>query len=188
MSIRNWILGGLLIIGILLFAVVSGIDTGIACEMNANGSSYVFLPLVMRALVCGDEPTPPGGSCPPGCSSCIGSTCAIDCAGTTCRDASIDCPPGFECEVTCAPGADCSGSTIHCPDQYACRVNCGIGLDVCENMVVNCSATGTCLLTCEHAACVNTQLTCGENACTATCTGTCSPVVNCGPSCNCVTP
>jgi hypothetical protein len=149
------------------------------------------------ALSCGFDPPAPGGSCPVVCTGgCVGSTCIVACNGVnTCKGSTIDCPPNFECQVECNGDEACRDATIKCDSTYACNVECnctgGGGSDkCCENAVIDCPSTGTCGLFCGPAnnTCKNTDLNCGNNACTATCNSSNElPIVTCGSSCNCTT-
>lgn len=179
------ILCALLIIGCVGFFY----DGAIASQAPDLGDFKLYLPCIIRPFQCGVDPAPPGGICPPICSSCDGMRCSIECLESTCRDNTVQCPPGFSCLVECADEG-CKTSMIECPDLYTCQVYCAGGSWGCEGLTINCSSQGMCSLTCESLACTNSQLICGNDACTAECldSGPCYPEVNCGSACSCSYP
>jgi hypothetical protein len=140
---------------------------------------------------CGLQPTPPGGACPMPCTSCNGSTCLIDCSvGGACSGATITCPVGFDCDIKCNGNTTCKNKTVQCPADYACNVECNCGggdVQCCQNTIINCSTDGPCALTCGSGAqqCQGTSLNCGDNECSASCSGIPKPNVFCGSSCDC---
>jgi len=183
-----------LMVGVFVLMVIVGtaeIDafSGLASTAHANGEYHLFLPLICRPFQCEDDPIPPGGACPSECTSCVEGKCIIDCVSNTCRDSTINCPSGFECEVICAYDY-CQMTTINCPDFYTCRVICDGGYWGCEDLAINCSSEGMCSLVCEAVACSSTLLNCGNDACLAEClsSGNCFPIVDCGNSCSCTVP
>ncbi|MFO0600613.1 MAG: hypothetical protein U0228_35220 [Myxococcaceae bacterium] len=116
------------------------------------------------------------GSCPPACTSCLGSTlCQLDCHA----DAGCACPAGFSClvsvqdragvDVDCAAGTDCSiqcglGS---CRDvtcgHGSCEIDCGFS---CRN--VDCAGSTSCTLHCSQDSCEG-RIACSGDACNVTC-------------------
>ncbi|MBI4956796.1 MAG: hypothetical protein HY908_32565 [Myxococcales bacterium] len=136
------------------------------------------------AFSCGQQPSPPAGSCPAACTGgCSSGTCIIDCNDSgQCSSQTLACPPGFACEVQCGGSQACDGATIDCPDLYACQVLC---TGSCANAIVACGS-GTCDLACGGNRCAGAVVTCGQNRCTASCQGgTSFPSVTCGGSCDC---
>ena len=58
----------------------------------------------------------------------------------------------------------------------------------CKSATINCSNDGPCSMACSNAnqACQSAVLTCGGNACAATCAGPNDPpTVTCGSACAC---
>jgi hypothetical protein len=143
---------------------------------------------------CSVDPPPPGqASCP---SVCTGgcpmpaNRCLIDCSGgNLCQDAQIVCPTGYDCEINCTGGSQrCLGIDVTCPDEYACIVDCNSGGAACQGAVIHCSAQGTCSIGCGAGnQCDGAQLLCGNDACTASCSGGSMPALTCGDSCMCTT-
>lgn len=138
------------------------------------------------AGMCPDPMTAPGGPCPGECDSCDGATCVIDCVGAGC--ATINCPAGFDCRVSCFGKDRCVGVQLNCPDDYECSLVCS-GEDACELVTMNCAGGGLCELVCgsDPIACTGTTLNCSEGPCQAACDGaTVLPTVNCDGSCMCL--
>ena len=104
---------------------------------------------------------PPGGACPAACTECddVAGICNIDCAG--CEGQTVDCPPGWACNVACVGVTACLGAIINCPEDHPCRVTC-TGLSACADATVAC-CTGTCRVDCvsSNQSCRSTQLQCG---------------------------
>lgn len=96
------------------------------------------------------------------------------------------CPAGGPCAVSCDGNSACNGATINCPDGYDCTVTCSGGNNVCANAVVNCNGASNCDVNCssDNKACTGMQVNCGIGACSGTCTST-KPNFACGPSCDC---
>ncbi|MBL9023868.1 MAG: hypothetical protein JNL21_16860 [Myxococcales bacterium] len=138
-------------------------------------------------LCCGDAPDPPGGNCP---SECTGgcdanNTCTIECGNIGCDGETVTCPPGFDCQVSCAGSHACEGAIILCPETHECGVSCSSGNGTCDLLEVVCS-NGPCQISCPNGACDSTaKLTCGTNACSAISSGGSAPTVVCGASCDC---
>lgn len=89
--------------------------------------------------------------CPEQCQTCdtARGICNIACTGFTgsCNDTTVECPPGWACDVACT------------------------GLGVCTNGGVNC-ADGPCEVTCSGlGSCSNWTIQCGRDVCSASCTG-----------------
>ena len=121
---------------------------------------------------CSSKPTPPGGACPAVCNGGCpeAGVCEINCTSSACEGSTIQCPPGFSCNVFCM--GSCQDATIQCPDTYPCSVEC---LDSsspgCQGMIVKCSATGVCGIVCSPGtACQGATVQCGGAACSAICT------------------
>jgi hypothetical protein len=119
--------------------------------------------------------------CPAACTGgCpMDGICNVDCAGNTC--ANVTCPPGYNCFVNCNNGK-CSGGTITCPDKHNCSVNCQ-GAASCQNATIKATGTGKVSVKCSADAqvCDGVNVTCGVNACDATCAGASKPTLgNCG--------
>jgi hypothetical protein len=134
-------------------------------------------------FLCGQDPTPPTGSCPAACTGgCGGGICFIDCNSASCAP-SVTCPPGLACQVQCS-GAECDNTAISCPSVYACEVLCGVG--ACDGVEVACSS-GNCMLDCEGSgSCTNAEVNCGPNECSAVCAADSAvPSVLCGTACDC---
>jgi hypothetical protein len=108
---------------------------------------------------------PDADGCPTQCTSCDKSSgkCTIDCSGTNTCNSPIQCPAGFNCDITCGDnscrnGIDCApgtGCTIDCNGDSACRnINCGQnrcdvtcgGDNSCRG--VDCSASCACDVSC----------------------------------------
>lgn len=142
------------------------------------------------ATFCGLEPQPPGGSCPAACTGgCSAGTCTINCnASSACMGSVINCPAGWACSVSCGGSDGCHSATINCPDSYACAATCSAQA-ACRDLTMNCSANGTCSVTCsaDNQVCRDADVNCGDNSCTATCSGGFLPTVACGTSCSCTT-
>jgi hypothetical protein len=140
-----------------------------------------------QGLCCGDALDPPGGICPPECTGgCdADNLCTIACGNSDCDGATLTCPQGFDCRVSCAGGHACKGALALCPDSHECTVDCGSGNAACDALNVVCS-TGPCRLNCPDGTCdATTVLTCGTNACNAVTSGNSAPTVDCGQSCDC---
>jgi hypothetical protein len=189
MSKRSAWLVGVLVLMVMAGSAIIGAFSGLASTAHANGESNLFLPLICRPFQCGDDPIPPGGACPSECAYCVDGNCVIECISNSCRDSTINCPPGFSCEVMCE-NESCKNSNIICPDLYTCQVYCVGGSWGCENLTIDCSAEGMCSLDCEGIACSDTLLNCGNDVCVASCLdlGSCTPIVDCGDSCSCSSP
>jgi hypothetical protein len=147
-------------------------------------------------FTCGEEPPRTTTICPTECTGgCDGDRCVIDCSATQgCRADDITCPAGIPCRVLCTGEQSCKDAHIACPDDHACDVDCNgsawQGTDSCDHARIDCSATGTCKLSCGNAdgACGDTtKLECGGNDCSATCAGSSNspPDVKCNESCAC---
>lgn len=147
-------------------------------------------------FTCGVEPPPTATGCPAECTGgCNGGRCNIDCSSTqACRSDDLTCPAGMACRVLCTGNESCKDAHVFCPEDFTCDVACNggatVGIDSCDHLRVDCSATGTCRLTCGIAdgACGGaTQLKCGGNDCSATCAGIGNPPpdVRCNESCDC---
>jgi hypothetical protein len=98
------------------------------------------------------------------------------------------CPQGFACTVECGGSQSCHLTTIVCPDTYACTILCDATKgQTCQGAIVDCSPTGPCNLHCGVGpqACITAMMSCGQNACQATCTGPDLPAVACGSACSC---
>jgi hypothetical protein len=159
---------------------------GAGCRFDTSGCVVTTTTTSTTVPVCGVDPVPPGGSCPPVCSTCSGGdTCRIDCVASSCADTMVSCPPGFHCEVECGAGF-CDTATIDCPPDFSCSVSCQ-GTNACNAAVVNCSTDGVCSMTCGSAsgACDGASLICGTDACSVSCLGASQPAVQCGSSCSC---
>jgi hypothetical protein len=78
---------------------------------------------------------------------------------------------------------------IACPETYQCTIECGggAGSEDCMGTTIACSQTGVCYLGCVGAAsCAGAVMGCGNNACTANCSGGANkPIVGCGKACGC---
>lgn len=134
---------------------------------------------------CPPDPEPLGGFCPPTCTNgCAENVCQVLCnSPNQCQ--TIDCPPGFACEVLCEGQEACDGATINCTD-LACSVSCSDGNDACGGMHIYCGEEASCSLACIGGAgpCMGTQLHCGSGPCTATCDTDVNPTVNPADSCH----
>jgi hypothetical protein len=124
-----------------------------------------------------DAHVPPADAavCPTICSSCdFGSmTCDIDCAvptggdsrcgsgtsGTGGNQATVQCPPGFNCTIECTTPGSCR--SVSCIGGLSCQVQCA-SAQSCKTVA------------------------CGKGACDVECTGQSScKNVACGESCKC---
>jgi hypothetical protein len=137
---------------------------------------------------CGVAAPPVGGACPGVCNGgCPNDVCIIDCSLAACDGVTVTCPAGFACEVQCSASQSCRQSTINCPDDHACDIDCS-GAQGCRQAAINCSADGPCAIACGAAnqACLSADVTCGNNACTATCADPNDPpTLTCGSACLC---
>jgi hypothetical protein len=100
----------------------------------------------------------------------------------------VFCPQGFACTVQCDANLVCAMTTIVCPDAYDCRIVCDTTQpQACQNTIVKCSQAGPCNLECGAGsqACQGAKVTCGANACQASCVGTDKPALTCGSACVC---
>lgn len=188
MSRRSVALVGVLLILMVAGSTLIGAMSAIGASDTTNGNCNIFLPLIMKPILCGSDPTPPSGaSCPPQCDQCVGGTCIIDCVSTDCTGTVINCPNGLACEVNCE---FCNDSSVYCPEVYPCNVTCMEGFGGCDQFAVNCSQEGTCSLVCGGNACPFTDIFCQYDACTGECqgAGTCDLNVYCNDSCSCVAP
>jgi hypothetical protein len=140
------------------------------------------------AALCSLAPPPPGSTnCPTVCTGgCNNGQCIVNCTGQSCQGQVVNCPDDYSCLVQCGAANSCQNAVVNCPDNYACDISC-TGNSACRNATISCSATGLCALTCGSAnqACRDSDLNCGSNACTATCSDTWVPTVTCGTSCSC---
>lgn len=140
------------------------------------------------AMSCGNDPTPPGGTCPPECTGgCSGDVCIIDCsAPSSCESMDITCPPNFACDVQCTGDSSCDSASIHCAPNYACTVTCE-SADSCSYAAIYCSVSAPCELQCSGpvSSCTFTEQNCGLESCEATCTGGQFPDTYCGSACSC---
>jgi hypothetical protein len=153
-------------------------DPACAFACNANGGCES----------CGWTPTPPGGVCPMAvCSSCSGGTCIIACdSNNSCKNATLNCPAGWDCEVQCNGNNSCEDATINCPDEHDCLVECFSDNARCKNSVMNCGTNGTCHMECVSGnACDGADVICGLNDCSAACIASNKPAVACGSACSC---
>ena len=135
-----------------------------------------------------DAPNPDGGDgCPSQCTSCDKNSgkCTIDCSATNTCNSPLQCPAGFNCDITCGDnscrnGIDCApgtGCTIDCSGDSACRnINCGQsrcdvtcgGDNSCRG--VDCSASCACDVTCFGInSCGDTGAMCPGKATTPIC-------------------
>jgi hypothetical protein len=136
-------------------------------------------------FLCGQAIIGSSAQCPPECTSCVPGICLIDCGTSDCQDANIVCPADFACHVACGDHG-CDQVTVQCPDKFECSLQC-VDKDACKGVQLGCSSTGVCSVSCgaQVGACGDVQVTCGQNACGATCTGGTSPTFDCGASCQC---
>jgi hypothetical protein len=140
---------------------------------------------------CGFTQTPAGGTCPDACTSCNGGTCDIQCAGSdSCKGTTISCPSGWDCAITCGPGASaCENTTIDCPPDHDCALTCLGSNKQCKTLTLECGVNGTCSQICgTGSSCDAGQLNCGQNTCTASCVSNGKPTVNncAGNTCPCM--
>ncbi|MEO7327552.1 MAG: hypothetical protein ABI193_03165, partial [Minicystis sp.] len=146
---------------------------------------------------CGSVPPGPY-SCTPGvagCESCDGAnnnTCVKIC------DSVGECsgPPPFSItlgnfgmgvpasRIEC--GGQCNGATVTCKGPNPCEVLCGP--NGCNNLHLICDVNGPCKLTCHgNNSCSNATITCGDNACDASCDMPTNMNHPCGQACSCQT-
>ena len=140
---------------------------------------------------CAVAAEPSGGACPALCDECRDGTCFIhcndsrQCGGSAGSPATLACPPGFHCDVSCESESSCSFLSVQCPGDHACSTEC-TGKKSCNSLSLAC-AGGPCRLACGSAAqsCRNSELQCGSGACQASCQGSEVPAVaNCAASCS----
>lgn len=137
-----------------------------------------------QCLACGTSPPPTGGACPAACTGgCQNGTCNIDCtAASSCDNTTLSCPEGFACNVLCDHNSACVGSTVLCPSEQACTAQC---LKGCSGLDLVCGAAGACEIECgAGSACSNVSVSCGGNACTASCSGNTKPTLTGPNSCD----
>ncbi|MBS2015138.1 MAG: hypothetical protein JST00_19765 [Deltaproteobacteria bacterium] len=121
--------------------------------------------------------------------TCEAGTCKIDCSGSNaCNGATVTCPPGIPCGVTCVGSGVCSQG-VDCMGSTACSVVCN-GSNACANAPVACSGSqcsvacngssscsqgivcdaGRCDLSCRgSSSCANAPVTCTSNVCNVRC-------------------
>ncbi|HUH01643.1 MAG TPA: hypothetical protein VML75_06585 [Kofleriaceae bacterium] len=118
------------------------------------------------------DPADPDGSmnadastdCPPTCTSCVTTTCVINCGtANACPDAVV-CPAGWSCKVECE------------------------GLGACA-MAVDCSQATNCLIECTNTDTCQGPISCGPGRCRVECGGdnSCAAGIACQDSCQCDT-
>ena len=137
-----------------------------------------------QCLACGTSPPPTGGACPAACTGgCQNGTCNIDCtSNSSCDNTTLSCPEGFACNVLCDHPSACVGSTVLCPSEQACTAQC---LKGCSGLDLVCGAVGACEIECGNgSACNNVSVSCGGNACTASCSGNTKPTLTGPNSCD----
>ncbi|MBM4357991.1 MAG: hypothetical protein FJ096_07760 [Deltaproteobacteria bacterium] len=161
-----------------------------------------FTPLCSGAgacTSCGMTLQAPGGVCPNECTGGCNNTtqtCTIACDKTDgqCENAALVCPAGWNCNVLCARKAACKSATVTCPGNYRCDVGCTNDAESCANLSMLCK-NGNCNLACNGGSakdtCTGAQVSCGSNACAATCgvgylDATKYPKVLANGSCSCV--
>lgn len=136
-------------------------------------------------------PLPPPASvsnCPSPCTNCDGGVCNIECAAQDdCSIPAMACPTGMPCRATCSGLKSCANLTVTCAAGYKCDIDCS-GRQSCSGLSVHCADSGSCGLTCgsSNKACDSaTTLSCGGNACHASCLGNVQPIVEgCENSCS----
>src|SRR4029077_736392 len=102
---------------------------------------------------CPAAAEPARAACPALCDECLDGTCFIHCnAARQCQGASgspatLTCPPGFHCAVSCESDDTCSFLNVECPGDYACSTHC-IGKRSCNQLSLAC-AGGPCALDCD---------------------------------------
>jgi hypothetical protein len=144
-----------------------------------------------NCIPCDNPPTAPGGNmcpavCTGGCTGNNNEVCVIECNDPNeCAAMTLACPADYDCQVECTGANGCAGATVACPATYQCDVNCN-GSNACTTINVNCSTDGPCNLSCGNMQCTGGTLTCGNDACAATCQGGAGfPTVVCGNACTC---
>lgn len=144
-----------------------------------------------NCVACGSPPTAPGGNmcpaeCTGGCEGANNELCVIECDDSNeCATQMLTCPADFDCQVNCTGSNGCAMATINCPSTYQCTINCN-GSNACVGTDFNCSMDGPCNLSCGNQQCAGGTLTCGSDACGASCQGGVGkPTVTCNDSCNC---
>ncbi len=72
--------------------------------------------------------------CPPQCTSCNVNTkqCNIDCAVTSCTQAAIVCPAGWDCDIKCSTNNACAMG-VNCANAASCALTCS-GQGSCRNV------------------------------------------------------
>jgi len=164
--------------------LTQGFMTGmLACTANCSfDTSNCSMPF------CGMDPIPPGGACPPQCTSCTADTCNIICNGNSvCANKTLVCPQGWHCNITCSGSSACAIAKVTCPSDYGCNLSCN-NSSACASLVMTCSQFGMCGLTCLAGGnvCANAKVTCGFDQCKATCSSPLAkPTLTCGSSCGC---
>ncbi|MEO8177211.1 MAG: hypothetical protein ABI895_00115 [Deltaproteobacteria bacterium] len=140
---------------------------------------------------CAAAAAPSGTACPALCDECVQGTCTIrcnaarPCTGTAGNLATLACPAGFHCAVSCESDGSCSFSSVECPGEQACSVQC-TGKKSCNQLSLTCGG-GPCSLSCGNDAqiCRDSELRCGAGACQASCEGKEVPTVTgCAASCS----
>ena len=141
------------------------------------------------AMSCGNDPAPPGGSCPPECTGgCLNNVCIVDCSLTSsCGTADIVCPPNFTCEVECSGDSSCSTASIYCPANYSCSLSC-TSVNSCSMTTINCPVSAPCEVFCSgpSSSCSATLQLCGLGNCEAVCTAGQDVTTDCGNACSCI--
>lgn len=160
--------------------LVSSRSDGLACKVTSDCKA----PRVCEAGYCVVDPNACPTDCNGGCDLTANPpTCTINGAG----GASVTCPPGHHCDITCS-GSACAN--INCAGAASCTIMC-TGTNACHNVM--CGAAD-CLLTCSGTAACN-DIMCGvaqtgggkDGRCRVSCTGSpgCGDVT-CTNACDCV--
>ncbi len=137
----------------------------LSCEATCAGFDTT------GCLACGDSPTPPGGQCPPVCSSCDETTCFIECLGKQVCTKTIECPAGWDCDIACNGTQACQDVEVRCDDLHACTTHC-TQTQACQGATIVCGA-GPCTVECDDTEqeCQGLSLQCGSNVGQVICAG-----------------
>lgn len=125
--------------------------------------------------------------CPPGCSSCDGAICRVDCSGSRCNTGTdILCPPGWSCLIECTGRRACRDGRVRCIGD--CEIVCR-GDEACERSPVECQGNG-CAISCDGSRACDQGVDCTAIDCAIECTGqeacgsgACCAGTDCGADC-----
>jgi len=157
---------------------------------GCSATGFCITPAVPPTCTgCGSMPGMP--SCPGSGGSCetcaVGGTCVKTCDAT--NECNGPASPPIQADAGMGPvrilcGSQCNGLSINCMGPFGCEIVCDNG--GCNSLTILCSADGPCKLTCTGTSCPAVAMKCGDNECSASCSGASSVVTQaCNGSCGC---